>query len=228
MIKFIFKHSKYLTIVILLISFLRGGIVPLNIFVLQRIIDTVVDSSNFQLRNALCYILIFLGIQVGSILLNQSERLVRILINNKLELSFGKELLTKCGEVEYKYFEEKDIYSIIERLINKSKGNLIEIVDIISVVIMNVISIGGIFYYIFKIKWWILFVLIFTALPVWLFSVKASLRENNAMRNLYPYWLKSHYLSKIINSREYSKESRLYNFFDYANSLWVTTLKKFQ
>lgn len=228
LIKFIFKHSKYLTIVIILISILRGGVVPLNIFVLQRIIDTVVDSSNFQLRNTFCYILIFLGIQVGSILLNQSERLVRILINNKLELSFGKELLTKCGDVEYKYFEEKEIYPIIERLINKSKGNLIEIVDIISIVIMNVISIGGIFYYIFKIKWWILFILIFTALPVWIFSVKASLRENKAMKNLYPYWLKSNYISKIINSREYAKESRLYNFFDYANSLWVTTLKKYQ
>lgn len=228
MLKFILKQSKILSLLILLISILRGLIVPFNIYILQKIIDTAIESNAFQFNTSLYYILIFLAIQIGSIILTQSDKMLRLVINNNLELNFEKELLDKCTKINYKYFEEKETYALIDRLINKAKTSLLDIIDIISLLLITTISIGGIFYYLFQIKWWIAFVLIFTAIPIWFFSVKASLKENNAMMSLYPHWMKSQYTSKIINSREYCKEARLYDFFSFVNSIWGKALRKFQ
>lgn len=228
MINFFLGNTKKYFLVIALINVLSGLTVPLNIFLIQKIIDTAVISGKSGFGNDFTYILFYLGLQIVTVLLTQSDKLLRTIFGNKLEINWGKDILEKSAKVQYKYFEQTKSYETIHRILGGFKENITGITDITSSVTKITISMFGVFYFIMQTEWWIFIALLVTAFPVWVFSIISTLRERNTYTEIYPHFLRANYLSKMINSRESIKEVRLYNFFKHINKLWSEVLSKFQ
>lgn len=228
MINFFLGNTKKYFLIIALINVLSGLTVPLNIFLIQRIIDTAVVSGKSGFGNDFTYILFYLGLQIVTVLLTQSDKLLRTIFGNTLEINWGKDILEKSAKVQYKYFEQTKSYETIHRILGGFKENITGITDITSSVTKITISMFGVFYFIMQTEWWIFIALLITAFPVWLFSIISTLRERDTYSEIYPHFLRANYLSKMINSRESIKEVRLYNFFKHINKLWSEVLSKFQ
>ncbi len=228
MINFFLGNTKKYFLVIALINVLSGLTVPLNIFLIQRIIDTAVVSGKSGFGNDFTYILFYLGLQIVTVLLAQSDKLLRTIFGNTLEINWGKDILEKSAKVQYKYFEQTKSYETIHRILGGFKENITGITDITSSATKITISMFGVFYFIMQTEWWIFIALLITAFPVWVFSIISTLRERDTYTEIYPHFLRANYLSKMINSRESIKEVRLYNFFKHINKLWSEVLSKFQ
>lgn len=228
MFRHLFKTTKFVSFFILFINIILGFTVPVNILIIKKIIDAVMNTNNYNVHNEYFYLVILLFLQLVTTFINEIYKFLKAYLNNSIEVNFGKEIFSKCLNMKYDYFERADTYPIIDRIITTYKENIGNIVDIISSILKTTISILGVFYIIYQIEWWILIVLVITSLPVWIFSIISTLKERNTYMEIYPHYLRSKYFSKVINSREYIKEARFYNYHKYINKLWLNSLREFQ
>jgi ABC-type multidrug transport system fused ATPase/permease subunit len=226
MIRQLYKETKYLPLMLLVLNFLIGLGVPLTIYLSQNLLDAVL--GNLMLKKIYFYLLMLFIAGFSITILNKVGKLITVYLSGKIEIIFGEKIFKKCFNVSYNYFEDTRTYQVIDRVMTNYRDNFMDFIDIVSSAVRIIASLFGVFYYIININRFVFILLLITALPVWLFSVISTLKERDSFIKYYPALLKSRYLSEILTRRVHAKETRLFNPHHYIEGLWEKNLSHFQ
>ena len=208
----------------LVLSIINGSILPLTMFLTQKIIDSLSDS----IEKALVFLLFLTLVFIVSVLCTNFDSYLDIQISNQIENAFGKDVLTHCYHIEYKYYEMGDTYNIIGKILAKYKTAATGVIGLIATVTRIITMFCGIFYYLFFVKWWIFPMMLLSIAPVFYLTLRTSMKEYDAFSTYYPYLRKAQYLSGLITKRETIKEARLFQYNKFVEGMWEISLNKFQ
>lgn len=223
LIKDMLKVSIVPFIFVTLISLFAGFSVSINISLTQKLIDAAVQN-----RNPLHYLLLIFILNIALVLSDNIGQLLTVAVDNSVETACGKEILKRTSEIEYQNFENAQIYPVIDRVTKDYKDKLLSLLDMFTTFVRLVSSAGGILAYLYGVKWWIAVLVTVLSVPITILYNKSSNTEVTVWRDSYPIMRKFNYLSRIMITREYAKETRLFNSYDYMTKQWEKNIHKWQ
>lgn len=225
--KFFSVRTLLRSLMVISLSLLRGLALPVELYLLQKIIDSVVGAHSGGNGNSVVYLLVLFAIYITSIVLNKVELYTRVSFGHYIERYHERDILLHCSRIEYEHYEQEEALALIERVVTEFKMNMEDCIDVLATVLKVSVSVIGVVYFVYSINWKLSVLLLSISIPVWSLSIHASVKESKSYISLYKHFMKARYLSKILNSREYVKESRVNRTFKYINSKWKENLGDF-
>lgn len=224
MIKKFIVTMGFRGLTVILISIILGFSSVINIYLVQNIVDGIYGSINYSFL----YLLLYFMANLLIILLKRIKDYLKICLKSSIERIYGKDIILKCERISYINYEDSEICNIIDRIMGNYVDNIMETLVIIENIITILISIIGIVSYLFMINNQTIFFVVLLVIPIYFFSIVAAKREQNAYINNYHLFHRAKYFSNIINSRHFSKESRLFDSYDFFEEKWESQIKEFQ
>lgn len=217
------KSCREKIILYYLFHAIRGLVLPMTMFLTQKIIDSITTSTTLACQYILCLGLIFLV----DLILFYSGNYLELLIKNRLEYDGGSFLLMRCGQIKYQYYENGEIYQKVQELINRYQEVAWEQIRSRAFALQLVGSLFGILYYLLSAGAWIFFLLLAVMLPPLFLSIYAAKREFVSWETFFPFYIKSRYLTELLTKRRNIREARIFQYVDYVEHAWEEALAKF-
>jgi ATP-binding cassette subfamily B protein len=220
----IIKSYPAAIIIKLPLAIISGAILPLTMLLSQRMIDSISAGGT----QAYIYVALLGLVFLLSIICSHYDDYLTTQISNKVDFNFGKQIFLECEKISYDNYENANTYEIIGRILNKYKSVAMDTIGLLSSFVRIVTMFIGIFYYLVMIRWWILPILLITVVPVFILTIHTSLKEYDTFSKYYPFFRKAQYLSGLITGRDAIKESRLFQYHNFVEKMWETSIRRFQ
>lgn len=206
------------------LAVISGSVVPLTMMLTQRIIDSIsIDGSR-----AYTYTILLGIVFILSIICSHFEGYLNTQISNRIDLHFGNNIFAKCGKIPYYNYENADTYETLGRILGKYKSISMGLISLISSCFRILTMIIGMIYYLVLIRWWIFPMLFASIVPVLILTIHTSMKEYDTFSKYYPFLRKAQYLSGLMTGRNAIKESRLFQYRNFVEKMWETSIRKFQ
>ena len=218
-----FQYINKLHVIIYFILSIIMGLMPIvNIIIMQYIIDNMANVLNKTLviKSIIIWVIFLFSIQITQSAISFFHELIIIKMQKIINLQIYADFINKCDEIEYKYFEKKDIYDKIRLVKNSLNGMHIGLVKSIASLFSLCISIIGVFLIILPAGWHIVTITIITAVPVWLLVFHFNVKQAKGWTETHMKLSKTNYYSDQIKSRKTIKETRIFNTFNFFGLLW--------
>ncbi|MBI9098775.1 MAG: ABC transporter ATP-binding protein [Spirochaetaceae bacterium] len=212
-IKFVWEGSHFWMIFNLIIQFLQGVFPVLLLLLLKYMIDGVTQAANGQGNYPfILMIIIFTGVvtflsQTFSSLGKWGNREQGRLVSDYMTGI----LLDKASKVDYQFFENAQSLDSLHRAQEQATHRPGQIVNSLSSIVQNLVSLGGVLWIIFRFHPLIIVVLLFASLPGLINRMFFSTREYLNERQCTEKERTSFYYQYMVLERNYAKEVRLFH-----------------
>jgi len=203
------------------------GMLPIaQILLIQKILDNVSDPGSTISTG----IIIALGLVFQHIALGLVKELISFFsldLKYFAEEEVGNEFYCKCLKLEYENLEDPECTKNMRILKNNLAKMFLRAMSGFGFVFSNAFSIVSIFIIISKAGWQTVLTAVITLIPVCIASVKFSRKEMNAWSDSGDKWRRTCYLSDLLKSRKFVKESKIYNTQDFIGGKWDKSFREY-
>lgn len=219
----VWRQEKKWLIVSIFNSIVLGLIPVTTVWVLQKLVNSVMD---FILPNSGNYLLVLAWLSMQLILstLSNAIREYQNYIDRKteenLEISFQERVLTKVTSVPIIFFDSPDFYNKIERSSRNLGGKFLNPIKSTFNIFRDLITFITIFSYLFSIHWLLAILSIIVAVPIFLIQSKLGLEQYLQFFYQTPISREVQYIKYMLKDRNTAKEIRLFGVGDYFISKW--------
>lgn len=224
-LKIVFKHSKFYIIFLVFVKIIEGLIPVANLWVLNKLINTVskvIDQPNSNTFNTL-YLLIGMQILLMIIpyILNMLSNYLSTKQEMKLELVMETLVFNKIVNVPYHYFDSPDFYNHLQRIKYLQLGkHILSPVNTLLNMIASSISIVSLFIYLLNIDNKIAILALASILPMLFIYLAIGKKQHNLMIKQTLITREANYIKQLIQSKESMKEIRIFSIYNYLYKKW--------
>ncbi|MCY9666362.1 ABC transporter ATP-binding protein/permease [Paenibacillus alginolyticus] len=219
----------------LVMSTLTSSLIPIvQVYLTKEIINLITSVlSGVDKGSELYFLLVFQGIVVITLaLLNASERLCDVKLQNNLTFHFDEQTIKKTLSVPYDYFEMPEFYNKLQRAANGSGmriGSLFN--NILSLVKTVFVSVGYVIILIHY-NWMLSFAIFLPMIIVFVVNTKLADIRTNKLYAQTETNRKSSYLGNLFRMKGSAKEFRIFNHSEYImekrrDLYWKSTMEVF-
>jgi len=211
-----------------IISLVLGGVAPAITFSEMQVIDTVTGGlMSSQGWAPVIFFLVMLGVLYAA---NYILPPVQLYLQEKCSLKLNEEvrrsLFEKINGIDFKNLEDPEFRDKWNRVTSKIDERVPELLGAATGLVSIVISIGGIFIYVFWMSPSVMAVYLLEVAVLFFISRRAA----EAMFKLNKQFSSSErrvlYLNGITNSREYAAERKLFQYTPFVNEKRIGFMKK--
>lgn len=202
------------------------GILPIvEILAVKKILDNVSTNKSIYLSLSIVLVLILQQILLGFV----KELITYFLLDIKYlaEEELSNEFYNKCLRLEYSNLEDSECTKNMRIVKANFTQMFLKAISGFGFIFSNIFSIVGIFIIISKAGWTTIFTAIITLVPVCIASVIFSKKEMNAWDNSGYKWRRTCYLSDLLKSRQFIKESKIYNTQKFIGEKWSKSFNEY-
>lgn len=223
-LKFVSKTNKKQFNIILL-CYILMSVLP---YVQIRLVQSLIDNHHVEYKY-LPYAIIT-GLVLQQIAMGVTKGLIKY-VSLKFEYSASLDLnenfYSKCDRLQYAAYENpatvKNINIIRNHYENMCRSSIDGFFSILSASLTLILILG----IIQKSGFIVLLISVITLVPVCILSVKYSMKEMEGWDESGELWEKACYYSNIITSREYAKESHIFQTNSFMQKKWKSSFNDY-
>ncbi len=226
----IVKHRPFLALVCTISAMISGFLAPLAIWVNSQIIDLGLEVASHKLsfKNYIPYLILF-GI---SLLMPQIITTIKTTyLEPATELIFStslkKYLIRQLEKMSYEHFENEQSLEIMDKTFNCLEESATHLFpNYFFRMIATTISLLGILFLFFDIRWWLPLTLL---LPFFLDSYFSTKDQFDIYQEMDAYWQREQrytILGKMLRTRKSVTENQLLQASNYLVSTYKSRLEK--
>ena len=226
----IVKHRPFLALVCTISAMISGFLAPLAIWVNSQIIDLGLEVASHKLsfKNYIPYLILF-GI---SLLMPQIITTIKTTyLEPATELIFStslkKDLIRQLEKMSYEHFENEQSLEIMDKTFNCLEESATHLFpNYFFRMIATTISLLGILFLFFDIRWWLPLTLL---LPFFLDSYFSTKDQFDIYQEMDAYWQREQrytILGKMLRTRKSVTENQLLQASNYLVSTYKSRLEK--
>ena len=225
------KYAKLGTIIMILMAIINGLMLPLNSYLIQKIIDNALFAYQSQTVRYTDIIPLLILLAICMLIQNSHniiDEFINIHLSNTFRLKYCRVLAEKYCRLKYEVFEDENKKNILSRIGNDPTENVMSYLSLITDFLSQIISIIGVLYLLSNISIWIIFPVIFVFLlflKLDYVSVEQEIQlgyDQTAEERLKGYF------ETLMSSKETSKEIRSNQLQDYLLDQWTKVQMKLQ
>lgn len=229
-IKIIWNSSKLSFIATLLITFINGVILPINMIISKYLIDSVINTlSNKNMpkyRNEVfMWLFIEFSVTILSYLINRINTYFSDIQIKALNNHIAQLLIRKANELDLSYFENNDFYNKIEKANNQSAYSTMAIVNSLNEIVKNFSTLIGSIAIVIQLNPLMLMLCMLTSIPMFFINIKFSKMKYDIYSNRIEKTRFAEYLQKIMLNYNSIKEIKLNRLGLYFEKLILSTYR---
>jgi ATP-binding cassette subfamily B protein/ATP-binding cassette subfamily C protein len=230
-IKIIWNSSRLSFIATLLITFINGVILPINMIISKYLIDSVISTlSNKNMpkyRNEVfMWLFIEFSVTILSYLINRINTYFSDIQIKALNNHIAQLLIRKANELDLSYFENNDFYNKIEKANNQSAYSTMAIVNSLNEIVKNFSTLIGSIVIVIQLNPLMLMLCMLTSIPMFFINIKFSKMKYDIYSNRIEKTRFAEYLQKIMLNYNSIKEIKLNRLGLYFEKLILSTYRK--
>ena len=226
----IYAEAPVMVILTFLVSVMLGLIVPLGVFVNQRIFDggLAVAGGEMAFSNYSVYLVLFVVISILPALLN--GYLWEYVSNTSLLIlrtAYKSRMLQKLKTMKYEHYESEASMEVIDKAYNRAENAARHLWPMyVHGFVSSAVASIGLIIYIANIRWWLLLTVL---IPFFIETYVAHKTNYNIYNEMETYWKKERKYSTLggyLRSRDFMKELKAYGNADYLIDTYETRLNE--
>lgn len=211
------KASKKILIFRLFIEIFLA-LQPITLLYLVKILLDIIskDISNLELViNKVIYILLAVFIlEVLSLISNRISEIINSIHNDKISYFINVQTMEKTKTLDIAFFDSPDFYNLLQ--LAKRDSHALQVFAWLSLgIIKSSIQIISTTIILINLFWFFPLLIIALSIPSIIMEKKFIDHLYNWGINSVPEERKMDYINELLTEREYAKEIRLFNIFDY-------------
>lgn len=226
-IAIIYSQRPFVVLSCIFIALLSGAINPLLVWVSEEVFNRGIDVAlgKLTLEAYIPILILFLMCMLLPQVFTLFQNLY-IWPNSRLiiKTAYKGKMLQKLQLLKYEHFESEASMEIIDKAYSRAEEAALHLFPSgFYSLLFSIVSIGGVLYLFAKVRWWLLFTIL---IPFIIDTYTTYLNKFNIYEEMDSYWNRERQYSiigKMLRSREYMKESRL---FQSANHIIETYRKR--
>ncbi|MEI5907647.1 ABC transporter ATP-binding protein [Bacillus spongiae] len=223
----VWKASKFLLFIILLLKIGLGFVPLLNIWLFEKLFDSIATSVSNNTMDTVVFIYLF-GLAFTSFLTFVLYRLTDILkkiMSYKFEVYSKRYIFLQSRNVPYIEYENPEFQNSYYRVFS-GQQNMLNVVDSSLTIIQSSISLVTVMWYLLHIDILFILLLIIMVLPLYIIEVKNGKQRYELMRKLTEIGRMNGYLENLLIRRESLKGIRINNLETYFVDKWEKNFVK--
>ena len=223
-LKFVSKtNKKYFNIIFL--CYILMSVLP---YIQIRLVQNLIDLNYVEYKY-LPYTVIT-GLVLQQIAMGVTKGFIKyasLKFQYSASLDLNENFYDRCGRLQYTAYENptivKNINIIRNHYENMCRSSIDGFFSILSTSLTLILILG----IIQKAGFLVLLIAVFTLVPVCILSVKYSMKEMEGWDQSGELWEKACYYSNIITSREYAKESHIFQTNSFMQKKWKASFQEY-
>ena len=212
-----FKHMRIITIIKLGLMIVLAALVPLNLILLQKLIDSI---SQRKVENAYFWTIGFIIAMLLVAVLNSVNQTLNIRLKRKLYEDFTDTLLLKFKNLKYQYFEDKEYHNTLQKMGNEPQGKIYGIfVSFTELLSCGLSLIGAIIVFV-QINFWLPIIFIGLIFPIIYLECRSMdfyhKLEDVTSKDLRKMW----YFAGLLTEKNSLYELKVFKATNYILGKW--------
>lgn len=216
-------NKKYFNMILL--CYVLLSVLP---YVQIRLVQSLIDKSHVE-SWSLPYVIIT-GLVIQQIAMGVTKGFIKyasLKFQYSASLDLNENFYSKCDRLQYAVYENpamvKNINIIRNHYENMCRSSIDGFFSILSTSLTLILILG----IILKAGFLVLLIAVVTLVPVCILSAKYSMKEMEGWDNSGELWEKACYYSNIITSREYAKESHIFQTNGFMQKKWKASFHEY-
>lgn len=217
-----FRITPVNTLLLLGNQVLLGLVPAFQVMAVGSFVDCAISIFKGQAQVSDIYsplammLLIIAYINIYQVLTN----LVLTRFNIRLDESFRVAVVEKRARLEYRHIENNETWELINRTCGNPVGKLVEGFNLVCDIGRMTINIGSLLVIISQSVWWVSFLIILVAAPLFWVALKAGKTDYEAFKDAAKYERKAGYMKGILTGRDQVEERTLFGYTAKMNENW--------
>lgn len=221
-------YSRIYYMLLVIISLLIGLFPAIIISLQTQFIDLASHNNDLAVSIFASMFIIYFLINLMDMNSKNAIGYLNFKISNKIEKKIMGDYLNKIAAIRYEDYENSNTQDLIYRIKVSIKDITDQGVRFFPNILINLISLSGIFYYIILSGvWWVIPISVLLSLPSFHFNKKRVEYARKVWEKDSEDIRYSEYLHTIIVNRESAKERKLFQFVEYVASKWEDIFKRY-
>ncbi|MGN8646719.1 ABC transporter ATP-binding protein [Gracilibacillus sp. HCP3S3_G5_1] len=211
MYKFIWETNKLYFLFILTLTFVSGLIPAAMIYLLETLVDSL-DNQSYKTFNIIfIFAISYIALIALSTILDSYLELIKGLFQESLLKKVNITIIDKASKIPYIYFEDNQIYDIIQRTRDESTYRPFQIFDQSLAIVKGFIIVISVANILIQWKWWIIILLLIIPFLSAVSFIK--LGEQEYLINFFQASKRRvlYYLTHLITKDAHIKELKTFN-----------------
>lgn len=222
------KEVPVISTLLMLVYTMKAIVVVLNINMLQQLFEGIQDCLDGKKENSDVYMLVGLMLMYMVIqhVMSAFANIFQTFYINKCAEKVTYKLHKEINNVSPIFFEDTDKLDFINKAKNGAEGMPIFTRNIIYIVFHDMVYLVSMIVYLVSLRPLLAFVCLFVFIPNFISHiVRIKIFDKMEDLSVRP-WRKKEYFEQCIVSREYYKETRLFNAVNFFKSKYLDSLEE--
>ncbi len=212
--RILYDSSKIMYIIALMISFLSGITVPVNLWIWKNFIDncTLLLGGNISAVNEMIkYLLLHLVVVIIDACLENISVYVQGIFGSYVDMNLTKKSMTKIEQLQVCDFDNAEIFNTIQKASNESLQRSISILQTLIQIIKNISSMLGTFCILFIFSKLIIFICFCSIIPIFYINKKVLNKWFEVFNSRFEKIRFAKYLKSLCIKYDNIKELKIFD-----------------
>ncbi|RSJ09288.1 ABC transporter ATP-binding protein [Streptococcus intermedius] len=211
-----YRRSKVLFILSFFIALINGILPSLEILIIARLIDSVMQyiSNTMTLNHVLINFFLLACTLVLKRLLPSVQDYVKWSFENKARTHYKLPLVKTISQLPLKYFENETTQSLFYRLLKDAESQVTNQYFNVLQLFQLILQVGGVLLIILRQAWWAALLILVLALVLFKLSIISGQANYQAKKDTATEERKSTYFEDVNLSREFVFERKIFGYTD--------------
>lgn len=230
-LKLIFQSSKFTALMMLLVTILRGAIVPIDMMISKYFIDSVVSAitikgTSLAIRSVMVWVTIQFSLAVLSQLFNGIGRYLQENLRKSYDIYISQLLIGKMNELDMSFFESAKFNDKLEKANKESGMRSLNILSTLIEIIQTFVSLLGAIVIIISLNPLIVIICICTVIPMFIVNMKIYDKIYGVYNERFQETRFANSVQRLLSTYNSVKEIRLNRLGEYFKNIIISIKKK--
>ncbi len=208
----IWRITRRVTIINLCLFILQSVFPLLSLFVLKKLIDTIVATGTITWQLCGGYLIMFAVLQIASAIIIQIAAYYQLMQQQLVTDKIAGQVLHKAIELDLEYYENPGFYDDLHMAQQQSLYKPSQLVSSLQGIIQGIISIVMLSGFLMLVHWSVIILVIILGIPMAVSKLINSYRQYLQDRQYAPLQRQSFDYFHYLTTDAYAKEVRIFDF----------------
>ncbi|MDQ6660295.1 MAG: ABC transporter ATP-binding protein/permease, partial [Chloroflexota bacterium] len=215
-IRLVWSANARFTILLGLISIVRGFIPAVTVSITRLLIDSVVTAIRTHNVTAVWWVV---GLQLGIGLLDRLSttlsNIVQQLLQDRVSTKVQLLILEKSNTLDLTFFENSEFYDKLRRAADEANYKPVTMISQTFDLARTLITLATMIFLLVQLAWWLAIVAILIPFPAFLANSRYGWIGYQRMRRQSPKRRQMLYFNNVMTTDNHNKEIKLFNLGDF-------------
>ncbi len=227
-LRLVWSTQPFFTLMMALLSLLRGITPTLSILVTRFLIDSVVSAIRTHVTTM---VWVFVGLQLAVALLDRLlstlSNIVQQLLQDRVSSRVQILILEKANTLDLAFFEDSEFYDKLRHAAEEANYKPVTMISQTFDLGRTLVTLSSMLFLLLQLAWWLALIAIVVPIPAFIANSHYGWRGYQLMRRQSPERRQMLYFNMVMTMDSFNKEIKLFNLGDFFINQYRRLANKF-